>query len=377
MVAKAVQVTAVQPFDFFRTIRQAVAMVPETQTTHLLRTPWQVMRSDGEGIRSMWRGFIPSLLRDVPAAGCYWWGYNSLSAALLKDLAEEEPTNTRLQDFMVHVMTYCQPCLRQWTITKLDDGAPSARCPSSCGSRIDHRLPNVSKVLSRMLEASHPEELEQRRREDEEEDEVILGGYAAWQEVAASRDIKVGERVMIACGTSGIVLCNHETTHIKVKFDASLHGTGTVNVFVEDLMSQLPRNPLGLKIGDAVVAAMNLETGPVVAVPFGTYGTVLGAGQEGRIQVRFNASDKEPAKCLSVQSFELQPAKELVGGFRVAQRVKASVDIRAEETVLVQLGTYGTVLGEYSDTRLVVRFDQRMDGLEQAVNLGPGEIEAA
>ena len=32
------------------------------------------------------------------------------------------------------------------------------------------------------------------------------------------------------------------------------------------------------------VAAMNLETGPVVAVPFGTYGTVLGPGQEGRIQ---------------------------------------------------------------------------------------------
>ncbi len=29
---------------------------------------------------------------------------------------------------------------------------------------------------------------------------------------------------------------------------------------------------------------MNLETGPVVAVPFGTYGTVLGPGQEGRIQ---------------------------------------------------------------------------------------------
>ena len=30
------------------------------------------------------------------------------------------------------------------------------------------------------------------------------------------QDINVGERVMIACGTSGIVLCNHETTHIKV-----------------------------------------------------------------------------------------------------------------------------------------------------------------
>ena len=45
------------------------------------------------------------------------------------------------------------------------------------------------------------------------------------------------------------------------------------------------------------------ETG--FALLFGSFGE--------NSQVRFNASDKEPAKCLSVQSFELQPAKELVG----------------------------------------------------------------
>ena len=35
--------------------------------------------------------------------------------------------------------------------------------------------------------------------------------------------------------------------NVKLSFQ-----TPKVNVFVEDLMSQLPRNPLGLKIGDAV-----------------------------------------------------------------------------------------------------------------------------
>ena len=40
----------------------------------------------------------------------------------------------------------------------------------------------------------------------------------------------------------------------------------------------------------------------------------------------------------------------------------------------MQLGTYGTVLGEYSDTRLVVRFDQRMDGLEQVREDENGEL---
>lgn len=270
--------------------------------------------------------------------------------------------------------SFCQQCLRLWAVTKLDDGAPKPRCPAACGAKIDYRLPSISKVLVRMLESSHGEELKERRSEEEED--VILGGYEAWQEVAASRDIYVGERLVIAFGTSGIVLCNHESSHIKVKFDASLWGTGTVNVFPNDLMRQMPPNPLGLKIGEAVIAAMNLMIGDVVAIPFGTRGTVLGPRPEGRIEVSFEESSAEPAKNLNVQSFEIQPAKELLGGFRVAQRVKAAADIRVQETLLAAPGSFGTVLGEYSDTRLIVCFDQRQDGREEAVNLGPNEIQA-
>jgi hypothetical protein len=37
-----------------------------------------------------------------------------------------------------------------------------------------------------------------------------------------------------------------------------------------------------------------------------------------------------------------------------------------QETLLAAPGSFGTVLGEYSDTRLIVCFDQRQDGREEA-----------
>ena len=42
--------------------------------------------------------------------------------------------------------SFCQECLRQWTITKLEDGAQRPRCPAGCGKKIDYRLPQTSKV---------------------------------------------------------------------------------------------------------------------------------------------------------------------------------------------------------------------------------------
>lgn len=118
--------------------------------------------------------------------------------------------------------------------------------------------------------------------------------------MSQSQDIVVGDQVYVSFGTSGVVLCNHETTHVKalgvkelklktsknivfffefmlvpyqdissvpltrrihvrwpcmepllqltwafspqVKFDSVLHGTGTLNVFPAQLMPQLPRS---------------------------------------------------------------------------------------------------------------------------------------
>ena len=38
-------------------------------------------------------------------------------------------------------------------------------------------ISNVQLISGRMLEASHPEELEQRRREDEEEAKIAVKGF--------------------------------------------------------------------------------------------------------------------------------------------------------------------------------------------------------
>eukprot|EP00913_Durusdinium_trenchii_P034160 g31970.t1 len=210
--------------------------------------------------------------------------------------------------------SFCQECLRQWTITKLEDGAQRPRCPAGCGKKIDYRLPQTSKVLRQLLESSHSAEIAERRGEAEDVT-PLLGGFEAWQE-----DIVVGDQVYVSFGTSGVVLCNHETTHVKVKFDSVLHGTGTLNVFPAQLMPQLPRSrsacgseQRALQIGEAVVAALNLTTGepPVVAVPFGTPGTIVGAAVEGRIEVLFTSSSGP--KRLNVQRFEIETAGELLG----------------------------------------------------------------
>ncbi|CAE7483893.1 mcfH [Symbiodinium microadriaticum] len=88
LVAKAVQVAVVQPFDFFRTSWQAALLLPETKSSHLLRGPWEVITTDGP--RSLWRGLIPTLLRDVLAAGTFWSSYMYLNQVMLNDSSLEE-----------------------------------------------------------------------------------------------------------------------------------------------------------------------------------------------------------------------------------------------------------------------------------------------
>jgi len=88
LVAKAVQVAVVQPFDFFRTSWQAALLLPETRASHLLRGPWEVITTDGP--RSLWRGLIPTLLRDVFAAGTFWSSYMYLNQVMLNDSSMEE-----------------------------------------------------------------------------------------------------------------------------------------------------------------------------------------------------------------------------------------------------------------------------------------------
>mmetsp|Transcript_66798 Transcript_66798/g.157316 ORF Transcript_66798/g.157316 Transcript_66798/m.157316 type:complete len:326 (+) Transcript_66798:22-999(+) len=88
LLAKAVQVVTVQPFDFFRTCRQATMLLPANTTMHLQRSAFEVITSDGP--RSLWRGLIPTLLRDVPAAGIFWSCYMSVNQAMPPESWEEE-----------------------------------------------------------------------------------------------------------------------------------------------------------------------------------------------------------------------------------------------------------------------------------------------
>ena len=211
--------------------------------------------------------------------------------------------------------SFCKTCLQQWTVVKLDDGAPRARCPSGCGKQIDYRLPSVSKLLRSLLEAEHANELAERRRDirDQELEERIAGSFGLWQEVAASRDLFVGENLAVAFGTSGVVLGRHEEGRVKVKFDLFLWGiSGVFNVSPDEILPQLP-STFGVSIGQRVLASQDLIVASAVRVPFATLGTVVGpSSSPDRITVCFDTVTDGQNR-LDVQAFEILPNMELIG----------------------------------------------------------------
>eukprot|EP00418_Pyrodinium_bahamense_P084381 CAMPEP_0179071174 /NCGR_PEP_ID=MMETSP0796-20121207/31397_1 /TAXON_ID=73915 /ORGANISM="Pyrodinium bahamense, Strain pbaha01" /LENGTH=366 /DNA_ID=CAMNT_0020768283 /DNA_START=1 /DNA_END=1099 /DNA_ORIENTATION=- len=76
VVARTVQTLLVQPLEFLRTCRQAGALLAPAARVHLDRSTWQIVVSDG--LRSFWRGLIPTLARDVPASAIFWTSYMGL-----------------------------------------------------------------------------------------------------------------------------------------------------------------------------------------------------------------------------------------------------------------------------------------------------------
>lgn len=98
LYARAAQICLLQPLEFLRTCRQATSMVSASEVVHLERGPWQVVCA--EGVTSLWRGVIPTLLRDVPAVGIFWTSYSFLQSYTVgseQDFLSDEPPGGALQ----------------------------------------------------------------------------------------------------------------------------------------------------------------------------------------------------------------------------------------------------------------------------------------
>jgi len=75
-LARAVQTLLLHPFEMLRTCHQSGALLPEKVALHFSRGAWEIGTTDGW--RSMWRGLIPTLLRDVPFSVFFWGSYIGL-----------------------------------------------------------------------------------------------------------------------------------------------------------------------------------------------------------------------------------------------------------------------------------------------------------
>eukprot|EP00747_Dinoflagellata_sp_TGD_P214421 gnl/TRDRNA2_/TRDRNA2_87280_c0_seq1.p1 gnl/TRDRNA2_/TRDRNA2_87280_c0~~gnl/TRDRNA2_/TRDRNA2_87280_c0_seq1.p1 ORF type:complete len:320 (+),score=53.84 gnl/TRDRNA2_/TRDRNA2_87280_c0_seq1:51-1010(+) len=271
---------------------------------------------------------------------------------------------------------FCRECLKI-CLKKgvLQSGVP--RCPAGCGGKLPFRLPPRSEALHETIQILMPEEEVNERRDEEDEPEPIPGGFAALEEVAASQDLKIGDVTAVAFGMSGVIVGPSAVEgRVLVKFDARMdididRPAQCLDVQPFEIMRQLPPQKFGeLRIGQRVCASMDLVSGPTLVVRFATSGVILRQFNEDRVAVQFDERADGVAGPLSVQPFEIQPARALAGGFRLANRVSAAKDLFAENTLLVPCGSLGVVKGPYSDTRITVKFDDR----EVPVNVVPAEI---
>jgi solute carrier family 25 protein 39/40 len=81
IVSRAAVVTVLSPLELVRT--RAMAKDGEQGMLRALRA--EVARG---GVGTMWRGWAPTLARDVPFSGIYWFGYERVKAALAPRLQD-------------------------------------------------------------------------------------------------------------------------------------------------------------------------------------------------------------------------------------------------------------------------------------------------
>jgi len=163
---------------------------------------------------------------------------------------------------------------------------------------------------------------------------------------------------------------------VTVKFDEQEDGSELcVNVLPEALMVPLPG---GFRLGQRVVALYHLMINDAIGVLMGTGGVIVGGHGGNRLTVLFDArmdGRLGPEYPVSVGFREVIAQRPLVGGFRIAQSVQSAMDLIVGSRVVVRAGTRGSVVNEFSDTRLTVAFDTSDEDGHSCFNVLPVEIK--
>eukprot|EP00438_Fugacium_kawagutii_P020198 Skav207615 [mRNA] locus=scaffold1878:101822:111291:+ [translate_table: standard] len=242
--------------------------------------------------------------------------------------------------------SFCKEFLRLWIKTNAQQGG-IPRCPGGCMQKVPFRLPPHSISLRKAMEQLVPERLAIRMKEAEEEElDDCLGGFKAWGDIAASRDIlllSISSSIIVRQGSPGLIVGNCEDgCHLTVKFDQREDGSELcVNVVPEALMLPLPG---GFRLRQKVV------------VHAGCRGTVLAEFSDTRLTVVFETSEESPS-CFNVLPLEILPWCELPSHMPAGSSVKATQHLMSPCAIIVHAGTKGTILGGVDQSLVFVSFE--------------------
>ncbi|EGC31873.1 hypothetical protein DICPUDRAFT_156209 [Dictyostelium purpureum] len=92
--ARMVSASVTSPLELLRTNSQGIDLSNYKQSTATLGTPTQHQKFNSVtlfrdiiknvGIKGLWRGYFPTIIRDVPFSSLYWLGYEVVKSKLMK-----------------------------------------------------------------------------------------------------------------------------------------------------------------------------------------------------------------------------------------------------------------------------------------------------
>lgn len=103
MAARTLAATVVAPLELVRTRRQAAQVWPHPTLFAALR---EIAKQEGPA--TFLRGIAPTLLRDVPFSGMYWWGVESISEKLHRRLGPPVDRRAQVyQEWLIGLVAGC------------------------------------------------------------------------------------------------------------------------------------------------------------------------------------------------------------------------------------------------------------------------------
>jgi hypothetical protein len=217
----------------------------------------------------------------------------------------------------------------------------------------------------------------------------LPGNFRINQKVMACIDLHHSGNVLIRVGTPGVVCgpAPHISDHLHVRFEDRIDAVEAPEGFLAVHHSMiLPYRLLvgGFSLGQRIQSNRDIIINDQLFVTIGTPGVIIGEYSDTRLTVAFETTENQNQEqgYDSHSNFNVLPPdirvyRETPCDMPLGQIVRAKTDLGSGRSLLVKVGTRGTVIAYIDEWRIIVSFEaNEEDGTcQQVLTVTEGALE--